>query len=833
VCSSDLDLAGAKAAAPDNTGQAAGVAKLDPAVTDDVEQAEALALGAPAPGERSAPLLDLDTLACRSVSYVAVVISVSTDVLIACPASASSAAFGLTAPAGRPAQEMVCDSVETWLPLIAHSPVTVESYLAGELDVDEDSPDSSPIIRIVVTPIPLPVDPDAVESARVAWRSLRDITHTVLYDIALAAAERLRVQRSPSAPMGVPLRVGRGATLSLTRSVVYDGAVAEFDAKLMRAEAQREMLRCELRRRGRDLAEGDPGKSTFYFDCASRTLPIPVSEIPHGLRTECREFDDPQLVTEPYCYHAVIPISDPPPPSAAAPTSWPVGVTPPTCELEFYEPDVFDAALRRLDEFDAWHQSGGALERPQPFACGIEGVRPQFQPFVLAGGVIDWTLEPPAPLDPATDGHVPTIDAAKAAAMFAYSTDKRTTAAWGGVDAPPRHPVVVLLLTPNLLSVYPEGGDGSAAHALATEQDGFDKRGWTRPATRPRSREAGSLGLPNGPFANAPTGIVPKPQGFRVILEMGHPRKTWVLRTGQEIISFNTLHGPSKPHADTPPRLAGDAPMARERKPPVKEGVRNSTILGSGGHASGLPVFEGGMDFFKCFHAWHYSQRLVPYMGSIAPTLDAQQRVHTGLLARRNHRMAMGWLPASKECQFGMNQINCETLRRLSASEDAARAAGLYSESETAWHDARRHLPPTDYGRQDIMATLSTYAVPRHPAARPTPPLDRARKGRALRGRPAGPPEPPPLSPLPPLPSRGGRRTWGGSLWRGHARAARGAHAPLRPGSLPTLRLRSAAGRPTLGGLRRPALLRPRGPLLRRHGSTGPGHAVRGSVEVA
>ena len=43
------------------------------------------------------------------------------------------------------------------------------------------------------------------------------------------------------------------------------------------------------------------------MQCASRVLPIPVAEIPAGLRQEVRRFDVPSLLTEPFQYRRVAP----------------------------------------------------------------------------------------------------------------------------------------------------------------------------------------------------------------------------------------------------------------------------------------------------------------------------------------------------------------------------------------------------------------------------------------------------------------------------------------------------------------------------------------------
>ena len=661
----------------------------------------------PRAGAQAPPVICLDGLAASSTTFVAVVISMADVARISFPRAGASA-FGLDGTADF---EAAYQAAHALAPLVVSSVCSVESYLAGEILVGSHAAGRAPALRVVMTPIPVALSAAAIADPATAWLTLREIEHPVMYDVAATVLERLRVQSTPSRAVGVPLRVGRGATMSLTRDIAAEGGVARFDEACLKATHGRRALRAALLQRHAALRLAEPAKARFFRDCADAVRPPPLSEIPVGLRAEARDYSAPQLLTQPYVYRAVIPISDPPDLSGrhAPPVVWPEGVAPPQCERDFYTTECFADAFAALVRLDEWHASSGRSKRPPPFACGIAGVRPLFRDFVLTGGIVDWTVVPPRPLDPADTGYKPRMRGDRAATIFARSPDRRTTAAWTEVDARPFDPIIVLRIIPNLLTVYPDGDDeGGASGALAAEAEKFTARGWTRAAAHRRSFTAGHLGLPNTPFANHPAGVVPKAVGWRVVLEAGHPRVQWTLATGETVWSANDWHGPSRPSPGTPARLAGDAPAAQEFKPDVKEGINNTVVVGHGGEVAGLHVHELGFDLLKAFHQWTYSFWLIAVMGTIVPDWRPSA---AGMVALRNYAMAMGWLPASKECQFGMNQVNAEILRRLGVSEDARRAAGGYTAGEILWHDARASLAPNpDYGRQDIMCSLSTYA---------------------------------------------------------------------------------------------------------------------------
>ena len=597
---------------------------------------------------------------------------------------------------------------------------SAEPYLAGEVKAPGEWPaDKEPKLRVVVATIPLPLSLLARCDVRTRWATLREISCETTHLAVSAALERVRVNSAPGKPVGVPMRSGRGATMSLTRDIAGEAECKSFVAELGLMEAANATLRAEYLRRAAAYQVSDRGRADFMSKCAAAVRPVPASEIPHGLRLETRDFSAPQLLMQPFSYKAVIPISDPPKPTPPPPTEWPAGVTPPRCEREFFTEECFRDAFAHLESMDAWHASGGARRRPEAWGCGLSGVQPQFHEFLVAGGVVDWTVDPPAPLVPGATGYTPRMNGARAAELFAASPDKRTTAAWSGVTARPFNVSEhgVLILVPNLLSVYPGGNGkgaadcGDSARALAAEMAAFEGYKWCRGAAKERSWASGSLGLTNAPFRNPPVGMVPKPVGFRVILEAGHPREDWFLPTGEHIVAHNVYHGPSRPPPGTGLRYAGGAPAAREFKPPVAEAVNNSMVVAHGAEASALRVYEQGWDFWKAFHQWSYVHHLLAWMCSIAPSLGADGALQSKMRSRRNHAMAMGWLPASKECQFGMNQGNAEVLRRTGEWDDHARARGEFTTGECAWHDARAGMPPNlDYGRQDILATLSTYA---------------------------------------------------------------------------------------------------------------------------
>ena len=543
---------------------------------------------------------------------------------------------------------------------------------------------------------------------------LNDIADETIYPLAAASLTRMMRFVLPGLPDRF-LRMGRAITMSVTQDLSQGARSADFTARSNAADEARLQLKAALQLQA-DKLGSTSARGAFYAGCASQCEPPPRNEIPEALQAASMDFNVPQLATEPYSYGSVIPITEPPPAPPSPPTCWPPGCPPPMQTSCLLCPDHHDILDDWCTRNDTWHQSLGAGPRLEAICFGEDCLKDGWREWIMAGGVVNFCTSPPSILTAPSDCYVSQVNGARAATMFADSTDKHMTHCWQfgvGVQAVPSQTVVAM--APNLMSVYPDG-----VEALAKEEDGFrdPSLGWTATAANPRC--FGHLGLPCLPFLSMPAGTVDKKDGgFRVISDAGFPRVPFfnvklvngrLEKTETEYVSTKIRHGPSRPSKGTPIRLAGDAPNPRETKPPYQEAPHNSCIIAQGALYCSLPALEFCWDYRKCFHQFVYAPYMLPQMCAIVPTLTADGNVDPHMRPVVKHVMAMGWVCDSGYCQRGMNQVTREVLLRVSAEDDRLRALGELPQAECDWLDARKHLADTDYGRQDTLASVSCYA---------------------------------------------------------------------------------------------------------------------------
>ena len=408
-------------------------------------------------------------------------------------------------------------------------------------------------LRVVVTPFPGGAARAPERGTR--WPTLHDISNEAYYVMASAAWTRCIGMGAPTQAHRF-LRIGRGTTMAVTTDMAQGAKPAKFDTLLTWAEEGRLALKKGLH----DMADEkgcDEARQNFYRGLADRCDPLPLKEIPVALQLATTAFDDNDLATCPYKYKSVIPVTDPPPASPPAVTSWPEGAAFPCCSLDCLTPECHKACDDWLTRNNTWHASGGNGKRPEALCFGFDGFRADVRGWFEAGGVIDFCTEPPSILVEAGQCYEAPVNGARAAEMFANSTDQHMTHLWQhGVAVQGEPSNAALLFVPNLMSVYPDG-----VAPLAAEEDGFRAQGWTRTLAQPR--DARHLGIPCLPFLSVPVGCVDKKgtETKRVITDCGFPHDDFYLtrcnggkleRSSVKYVSPNVRHGPKRPSKGTP-----------------------------------------------------------------------------------------------------------------------------------------------------------------------------------------------------------------------------------------------------------------------------------------
>ena len=669
------------------------------------------------------PRLSMAALSgCGAGRHIAIVpISVAETTMVALPGGELGAElFGFAQ--GTRSHDAAFSHAESLLASIVSSPRPLQALPLAEMAIGDAT------LVVVAFPAPLALDGRALASGGpTQWATAEALPDGDAYLVVCAAIEHTGKHAVPSPAARMAADVGKGRTCWVAGAHAMGARALAFDERLRAIEGDCAALCALLLSDAERLEATDARRASFLRQAAGAARPLPVGEIPAALTEQVFSFSSPELALLPYSYRSVIPFTDPAPSVRRPVTEWPAGVEPPTCEADFYTEDAFEGIYSRLEAFDAWHADGIAGRpgaRPPPIVVGLEGVRERYIPMMLAGAIIDWTVSPPALLGPDHGSFKPHQDGARAAELFADTTDKEIIDVWRYGTHPPvdfdREAICVA--APPLLAGYknPEG-----VRKAAAEHDAFrNVHGWSELAAIPRSRERGSLGLTSAPFWATPSGDVPKANGgIRIIDDFGFPRQDVWVGSGpgrHRLVSHNERHGPSRPSPGTDPHVRGDAPRPRETKPDIAEGCYNSSIVNNGCEAAGIPRHELAIDGWKSFHQYHYLWVMRAYMCGLLPTLvgaadgsdlsEATTQLAPHLVPTRRLVTAMGWGPMSAYCQRAENVKNRAIMLRVDAWDDEQRANGLLTDAELSWLDARSSLPHGDYGRQDRFCALSSYS---------------------------------------------------------------------------------------------------------------------------
>lgn len=492
---------------------------------------------------------------------------------------------------------------------------------------------------------------------------------------------------------------------TLQHGAVSGGAVAphldgaaqagDFESQLRRAQQADAELKAALL----DAAEecGDVIMAATYIDWADRFAPVPLEQIPEGLRAQVRDFKaESSLATTPFIHRGAIPSTH----AAEAPTpQLPAehGFSPDTVDdiLEDWAIKAIDSKLRELRKWHAARLTGSMAHRPTALALGEDAIRPRARGRiwdlreVSNGGkprLMD-TVTPPQHVSPHSATSTSHLNVDFLEELFAQCVDKELVSMlrFGVTIRAELAPQIVIM--PNLLSLYDDTKAGAGGIDAATD-------------ALHELRQLGWYGvtefIPFVPWRCTPRGIVTKKGGGlpRGIVDHGAPRTEISTQFSNEVVrALNDVAREGRPKA--------------EHKPLFSDVAHNAAVLKHAADSIDEPLFFIAFDFAKFFHQMFYSARELWKMGSLMPTRASGGGAAPELLAFVEHVMAMGMTPSSEIAQRFANALMQSFCRRLDKAE--ASADFPRSQAETAWRNARSELSDDQYGTQARLFDANMY----------------------------------------------------------------------------------------------------------------------------
>ena len=346
--------------------------------------------------------------------------------------------------------------------------------------------------------------------------------------------------------------------------------------------------------------------------------------------------------------------------------------------------------LRRCAE---WHQRGGdERTRPEPEAYGEDAIRPQARGrrWDLRGGpgkIKLWRDYTPEECQART-----CIDLKFAERLFADCVDKELTDfLLKGVRFHANlQPQIVLM--PNLLSLYREGGISAAA----AQVDDMVRSGFIAVFDE----------WPSVPLRLVPRGIVPKPgtDELRGIADQGAPRKP--LRTQRP--PGDTSSTQEQVEALNQKCREGD--WDHEDKDNLEHAAFNGAILQAIADLTGEVTLEIALDMSKWFHRMFYEALDLWTTGALVPSKA------TGTLKIAiEMALTMGATPASQIAQRFANAMVQKVCQRMDEAEAEARAKNpLSPETQTVLDHRNATIEADSYSSQGRLYDLTYYTDDGH-----------------------------------------------------------------------------------------------------------------------
>ena len=504
---------------------------------------------------------------------------------------------------------------------------------------------------------------------------------------AIAMAEA-HVRPTPEAPAYIRsgARTRKHAQAPTSKSVPGSIPLSE---RVRRADAACEELYSELR--GQDPA-ADPSFAEFCGGLAEQVGNCGTDQIPKELLDTCLPKPPDDLVMRPFQHRAQVQKNLPrphAPPQEPPPDGW----WPNSIE-DIVQPEPLAQIRDWLRRCERWHRRGGRdSERPAAEAYGEDSLYPRARGrcWDLRGGKGNITLWRDYTEEERQERTCINLKFAKE--LFSDCIDEEFVeflVAGVRFHAGLEHQIVLM---PNLLSLYRDGGVGAAA----AQADDMVRLGFI----------AVFDDLPSVPYRVIPRGVVPKAgtDELRGIADQGAPRKP--------------LHTRRK-GADHPPpgdavealndKCRADPSWDHEDKDTLSSAAFNGAILQALADITGEVTIELALDMSKWFHRMFYSALDLWTTGAVIPS-DAS----SGLRLAIEMAMTMGATPASQIAQRFANAMVQKVCIEMDKLETAARATEpLSPELQHALDRRNSDLPSDSYSTQGRLYDLTYYSDDGH-----------------------------------------------------------------------------------------------------------------------
>ena len=510
------------------------------------------------------------------------------------------------------------------------------------------------------------------------WYTIEELAATagnsdserIRHEAACLAVAQAESFKSPTPIDEGRFEVGvRGARHVVSNSRLAGASGETVLQRAGRQDAAAKELRAALREAAHQEEEGLAG---FLREMADQVGVNAAATVPEELRQMPLPPTPPGLTARPFIHRAQVEASQPKPKRARKKPDlngwWPQSVS------DIVEPGPLRKTQEWLVQCEAWHRAGGPDgSRPPTLAFGVDAIKPiargrRWDLRRGAGDVREFRDDMPEREKQA----LTCIKLAEVRRLLAGCEDKElldflTNGVRFNADMDEH---VQMLLAPNLLSLYRDGGIGAAAE----QADDMVRMGFI----------ATYEGIPCIPLRIIPRGVVSKigTNELRGISDQGAPRANasrpplLTSDTKVEVLSLNTVC------------RAGD--WSPEVKDTVENATQNGAVLRAMADAVDEPVFEISCDYSKFFHRVFYNESELYQMGALVPTQGGELKIALELV------MTMGAVPSSQIAQ----RLACALVQLLYRHMDKAEeaAATSYGPVGDSIMEARAKLPPDSYG---------------------------------------------------------------------------------------------------------------------------------------
>ena len=504
---------------------------------------------------------------------------------------------------------------------------------------------------------------------------------------AIAMAEA-HVRPTPEAPAYIRsgARARKHAQAPTSKSVPGSIPLSE---RVLRADAACEELYSELR--GQDPA-ADPSFAEFCGGLADQVCNCGTDQIPKELLETCLPKAPDDLVMRPFQHRAQVrknlPRPHPPPQEPPSSGWWPDSIE------DIVKPEPLAKIRNWLQRCERWHRRGGHdSERPAAEAYGEDSLYPEARGrcWDLRGGKGNITLWRDYTEEERQERTCINLKFAKE--LFADCIDEEFVeflVAGVRFHAGLEHQIVLM---PNLLSLYRDGGVGAAA----AQADDMVRLGFI----------AVFDDLPSVPYRVIPRGVVPKAgtDELRGIADQGAPRKP--LHTQREGADNFWPGGAVEALND---KCRADPSWDHEDKDTLSSAAFNGAILQALADITGEVTIELALDMSKWFHRMFYSAMDLWTTGAVIPS-DASSGVRLAI----EMAMTMGATPASQIAQRFANAMVQKVCIEMDRLEAEARAKEpLPAQLQQALDRRNTTLTADSYSTQGRLYDLTYYSDDGH-----------------------------------------------------------------------------------------------------------------------